>query len=209
MTLTSPNVNAIRGRHLGVGACILRELSDGSPQTQMQSSGYQQATRALRGVRRRGVAGAWPRSTGGTRHRSIRDVLCCDSKWPDPSKDPESSARKNRMLCEESHPSREPTLIASPEPRPIVAISEPPRDRHHRTEAHANGHACATQRSTPASLDGPLLADTTEWLTLSESLPHQLNQITRQVAEIAKRLVLDLSVFTKRASEVPLHETCV
>ncbi len=101
---TKPNLNAIRGRHLGVGACILRELGDGSPQTQMQSSGYQPATRALQGVQRRGVAGVWPRSTGGTRHRSIRDVLCCDSKWPAPSKDPESSARENRMLCKESHP---------------------------------------------------------------------------------------------------------
>ncbi len=52
------------------------------------------------------------------------------------------------------------------------------------------------------SQDGHLFADAAERFVLGESLSHEFDEITRQVREIAERLVLDFSVFTKRASEV-------
>ena len=53
-----------------------------------------------------------------------------------------------------------------------------------------------------ASQNGHLLANTAEWFILSESLFHDCDEIPRQVAEIAQHLMLDLSVFKKRPSQI-------
>ena len=52
------------------------------------------------------------------------------------------------------------------------------------------------------SQDGHLLAKAAERFVLSESLSHEFDQITGQVAEIAERLMLDLSVFSKRPPQI-------
>lgn len=52
------------------------------------------------------------------------------------------------------------------------------------------------------SQNGHLLANAAERFVLSESLSHEFDQITGQVAEIAERLMLDLSVFTKNPPQI-------